>query len=56
MGALQIAYGLGILAVACWYRPFVPLFLGHGLVERILVSVAAWVTKPSPTGHHLPER
>ena len=55
MGALQIAYGLGILAVAFWYRPLVPLFLGLGLLERILMSVAAWVTKPSPTGHHPPE-
>jgi hypothetical protein len=55
MGALQIAYGLGILAVASWYRPLVPLFLGLGLLERILISVAAWVTKPSPTGHHPPQ-
>ena len=55
MGALQIAYGLGILAVASWYRPLVPLFLGLGLLERLLMSVAAWVTKPSPTGHHPPE-
>jgi hypothetical protein len=55
MGALQIAYGLGVLAVAFWYRPLVPLFLGLGLLERILMSVAAWVTKPSPTGHHPPE-
>ena len=55
MGALQIAYGFGILAVASWYRPIVPLFLGLGLLERILMSVAAWVTKPSPTGHHPPE-
>lgn len=55
MGALQISYGLGILAVAFWYRPLVPLFLGLGLLERLLMSVAAWVTKPSPTGHHPPE-
>jgi hypothetical protein len=55
MGALQIAYGLGIVAVAFWYRPLVPLFLGLGLLERLLMSVAAWVTKPSPTGHHPPE-
>ena len=55
MGALQITYGLGILAVASWYRPLEPLFLGLGLLERILMSVAAWVTKPSPTGHHPPE-
>ena len=55
MGALQIAYGLGILAVAFWYRPLVPLFLGVGLVERTLMALAAWVTKPNPTGHHPPE-
>ena len=55
MGALQIAYGLGILSVAFWYRPLVPLFLGLGLLERLLMAVAAWVTKPSPTGHHPPE-
>lgn len=55
MGALQIAYGLGILAVALWYRPLVPLFLGLGLLERTLMALAAWVTKPSPTSHHPPE-
>jgi len=55
MGALQIACGFGILVVAFWYRPLVPLFLGLGLLERLLMSVAAWVTKPSPTGHHPPE-
>jgi hypothetical protein len=55
MGALQMAYGLGVLTVASWYRPLVPLFLGLGLLERLLMSVAAWVTKPSPTGHHPPE-
>jgi len=55
MGALQIAYGFGVLSVALSYRPLVPLFLGLGLLERILMSVAAWVTKPSPTSHHPPE-
>jgi hypothetical protein len=55
MGALQIAYGLGILAVACWYRPLVPLFLSLALLERTLMALAAWVTKPNPTGHHPPE-
>ena len=55
MGALQIAHGLGILAVALWYRPLVPLFLGLGLAARILMALAAWVTKPTPTGHHPPE-
>ena len=55
MGALQIAYGLGILAVALWYRPLVPLFLALALLERTLMALAAWVTKPSPTDHHPPE-
>ena len=55
MGALQIACGLGVLAVAFWYRPLVPLFLALALLERILMALAAWVTKPSPTGHHPPE-
>jgi hypothetical protein len=55
MGCLQIAYGLGILAVAFWYRPLVPLFLGLGLAERTLMALAAWITKPNPTGHHPPE-
>ena len=55
MGALQIAYGFGIVAIASWYRPLVPLFLGLGLLERLLMSAAAWVTQPSPTEHHPPE-
>jgi hypothetical protein len=55
MGALQVAYGLGITAVALWYRPLVPLFLALALLERTLMALAAWVTKPSPTGHHPPE-
>ena len=25
MGAHQIAYGLGVIVVACWYRPLVPV-------------------------------
>lgn len=55
MGALQIAFGLGILALALWYQPLVPLFLALALLERTLMALAAWVTKPSPTGHHPPE-
>lgn len=55
MGSLQIAYGLAILAVATWYRQLVPLFLSLALVERLLMAVAAWVTKASPIGHHPPE-
>jgi hypothetical protein len=52
MGALQIAYGLGILAVAFWYRPLVPLFLSLALLERTLMTLAAWVTKTNPTRAH----
>lgn len=55
MGSLQISYGLGILSVALWYRPLVPLFLSLGLIERTLMSLAAWITKPGSTGHHPPE-
>ena len=55
MGALQIAYGIGFACVALRYRPLVPLFLWMALVERVLMSVAAWVTKPGSTGHHPPE-
>ena len=55
VGAVQIAHGLGLLAVAAWCRPLVPVFLALALLERLLMSVAAWVTKPSPTGHHPPE-
>ena len=47
----QVLYGL----LAFWHRLPVSLFLGLGLLERLLMSVAAWVTKPSPTGHHPPE-
>lgn len=55
MGSLQIAHGLGILAVAIRYRSLVPLFLSLALLERLLMTVAAWVTKAGPTGHHPPE-
>jgi hypothetical protein len=55
MGATQIAWGAAQLAVALRYRPLVPLFLALALVERALAALAAWVTKPSPTGHHPPE-
>ena len=32
-----------------------PLFLTLALLERTLMALAAWVTKPSPTDHHPPE-
>jgi len=55
MGPLQIAYGLGILAAATRYQTMVHMFLALALVERVLMSLPAWLTKPSPTGHHPPE-
>ena len=53
-GATQIAFGLGLLAVALRYRPLVPLFLALIAVERGLMSLQAWVLLPS-AGHHPPE-
>lgn len=55
MGATQIAYGLGQLAVAVRYQALTPLFLLFALVERALGAVAAWITRPSASGHHPPE-
>jgi hypothetical protein len=52
-GATQIAFGLGLLAVALRYRPLVPLFLALVVVERGLMSLQAWVLLP--TEHHPPE-
>jgi hypothetical protein len=46
---------LAHLTVAFGYRPLVPMFLGLALLDRLLMAVTAWVTKPSPTGHHPPE-
>lgn len=54
MGSLQIAHGIGLMAIAWRYRELVPLFLGLALLERVLISLAAWVTKPNPVGHHPP--
>ncbi|WP_296597551.1 hypothetical protein [Phenylobacterium sp.] len=52
-GATQIAFGLGMLAVALRYRPLVPLFLSLVIVERGLMSLQAWVLQPA--AHHPPE-
>jgi hypothetical protein len=53
-GATQIAFGLGLLAVALRYRPLAPLFLALVALERGLMSLQAWVLLPS-AGHHPPE-
>jgi len=52
-GATQLAFGLAMLAVALRYRPLTPLFLALVILERTLMSLQAWVLKPS--GHHPPE-
>lgn len=54
-GSTQIAHGLVMIAIALWYRPLVPMLLAVSLVERGLLTLTAWATKPSPTGHHPPE-
>lgn len=55
MGAAQIAHGLAMLAVALRYRPLTPLFLALIVVERGLMALQGWVTKPPTSGHHPPE-
>lgn len=54
-GSTQIAHGLIMIAIALRYRPLVPLMLAISLLERVLLTLAGWVTKASPTGHHPPE-
>jgi hypothetical protein len=55
MGAMQIPFGLAMIAVATRYRPLVPLFLTLNLIERGMMALAAWVLRPSLTGRHPPE-
>jgi hypothetical protein len=52
-GSVQIPFGVALIAVALRYRTLVPLFLFLNLVERGLMSLAAWVLYPS--AHHPPE-
>ncbi|TAJ72390.1 MAG: hypothetical protein EPO51_09810 [Phenylobacterium sp.] len=54
-GATQLAFGLGMMAVALRYRPLTPLFLALVVVERGLMSLQGWVLLPPPNGHHPPE-
>lgn len=51
-GALQLATGLGQLAVVLRYRTLVPLFLVLAIVERGLMSLDGWFLKGA--GHHHP--
>jgi len=53
-GATQIVHGIVTLIVALRYRSLVPLFLLVSLLERLLLSVSAWVTHAPVSGHHPP--
>ncbi|MDZ4375037.1 MAG: hypothetical protein U1C74_26955 [Phenylobacterium sp.] len=53
-GSTQIAFGLAMAAVAWRYRSLTPLFLLLLAIERILMTVHAWVLKPGGQ-HHPPE-
>ena len=54
-GSTQLAFGLGMLAVALRYQTLVPLFLSLVIVERGLMSLHGWVLSPPASGHHPPE-
>lgn len=54
-GATQLAFGLGLLAVAICYRSLTPLFIVLVLVERGLMALHGWVLSPPASGHHPPE-
>ncbi len=54
-GATQLAFGLGLLAVALRYQTLTPLFLSLVIVERGLMSLHGWVPSPPVSGHHPPE-
>jgi hypothetical protein len=54
VGAIQIAYGLVLLAIALWYRPLVGLSLSAELIHRLLSVMADWWLKNTGTGNHPP--
>ncbi|HWF00175.1 MAG TPA: hypothetical protein VG248_10300 [Caulobacteraceae bacterium] len=54
-GAVQLAFGLALLAVATRYRPLVPLFLTLLIIERGLMALQGWVFSPPAGGRHPPE-
>ncbi len=54
-GATQIAHGLAMVAIGCWYRPLVPMMLGLSLIERGLLAWSGWVRNAPASGHHPPE-
>ena len=54
-GSTQLAFGLGMLAVALRYQTLVPLFLSLVIVERGLMSLHGWILSPPASGRHPPE-
>ena len=54
-GATQIAYGLFILLAAFRYRSLTPLLLALFVLERLLLSLDAWVLDAPAGGHRPPE-
>jgi hypothetical protein len=54
-GAMQIPFGLLLLAVALRYRTLVPLCLLMAVVMQGLGAYSAWFWKGSHGGHHPPE-
>jgi hypothetical protein len=55
MGSTQIPWGIALIVVAVRYQALAPLFLSLALLERVLAAGAAWVLKPTVSGHHPPE-
>jgi hypothetical protein len=54
-GALQIPFGLLLLAIALRYRSLVPLSLLLLVLQQALGAASAWFGKGSYSGHHPPE-
>lgn len=53
-GALQLATGIGQMAVVVRYRSLTPLFLVLAIIERGLMTIDAWFLKGAGR-HHPPE-
>lgn len=54
-GAMQIPFGILILAIALRYRTLVPLVLLLFIVMQTLSAYSAWFWKGSHGNHHPPE-
>jgi len=54
-GAMQIPFGLLLLAIALRYRTLVPLCLLATVIMQALGAYAAWFGKGSHGDHHPPE-